>query len=233
MPLISNSMPYLDNLAAGLASAAVGGGLARAKTKRQEGETEEQYQKRLSLNTATGAIGGGAAGAALPLAFSAIGGLFPDPWLERLKADPLKTLIAAPGDAASATMSAVTDTVGATGLAGGAAGAIVGGQRAGAKAVAEQASAAEAVKANRDALSKSQALHFGRTGGTVTPPGEPRTETEKIMRGDKAKYLVSERALRRLQANAPRAVSRGRLSGGALGGIAGTLIDKYVSNLLQ
>jgi hypothetical protein len=234
MPLISQSAPYLDNIAAGLASAAIGGGIARLKTQRQDGESEEQYQKRLALNTSIGATGGGAIGATLPLAFSAMSGLFPQSWTERFKEDPLKTLAAAPGELGDAAVTGVTDAVGATGLAGGTLGAVAGGQRAASRVKADAAAAAEDVKSNREALSKSQALHFGRGGGGApTPRGQPRPETEKIMRSDKARYLLSQRALERLQSGTGKAVTRGRLMGGALGGIAGTIVDKYVSNLIE
>lgn len=77
MPLLSESMPYIDNLVSGLALAAVGGGAARMITHRRPEESEEQYKRRLALATTTGVVGGGAVGAGLPLAINSIKGMMP------------------------------------------------------------------------------------------------------------------------------------------------------------
>jgi hypothetical protein len=66
MPFISESLPYLDNLATGLAGGTVASLIARLKTKRREGESDEEYRARVRNNVSTGLFGGAAVGASLP-----------------------------------------------------------------------------------------------------------------------------------------------------------------------
>lgn len=77
MPFISESLPYLDNLATGLAGGTVASLIARLKTRRREGESDEEYRARVRNNVSTGLFGGAAVGASLPELYNLGKGLLP------------------------------------------------------------------------------------------------------------------------------------------------------------
>lgn len=56
---------FKDNITTGLAGTAISGGASALMTRRRDGETDEQYRRRLLQNTAIGAGTGAAAGTAL------------------------------------------------------------------------------------------------------------------------------------------------------------------------
>lgn len=112
------SIPYLPNIIAALASGAVGAGLSRTMTRRLPNEDDDQYQKRLSLNTGIGALGGAATGAALPT----IAGLLPG----GEDKNPLHWI----PDGAGAIADGVTNLASPLGVAGAAVGGYFGGQKA-------------------------------------------------------------------------------------------------------
>jgi len=79
MTLKEAANDYWPNLLTGLAGGALGGGLTYLNTGREPDESEEDFKSRRRSNTMTGALGGTAAGAAIPT----ITNLFkktPDSW---------------------------------------------------------------------------------------------------------------------------------------------------------
>lgn len=219
MPLLSESMPYMDNLVAGLASAAIGGGLARTRTKRRPDESEEQYRRRLALNTTTGVVGGGAVGAALPSAFSALSGLYPQTYFEQLKNDPAKALKETPGKIFDTTTGAVMDTIGPLGVAGGGLGAWQGDRMANKNIKSEQADIADEVKTNKQHLVEGQNKKFLATDPVMVERANALAASEA-----RAKAFADSVKSRRWKA---------RGIGGAAGTIGGALAGNYFSGLFE
>lgn len=67
-------MDVIPTLASALAAGALGRHLASRNTRRLPGESEEEYRDRLWTNSGIGAIGGAAAGAAIPTLYGMIPG---------------------------------------------------------------------------------------------------------------------------------------------------------------
>lgn len=234
MPLLSESMPYMDNLVAGLASAAIGGGLARTKTKRRPDESEEQYKRRLALNTTTGVVGGGAVGAALPSAFAALSGLYPQSYLEQLKNNPAKALKDAPGKAISETTGLVMNTAGPLGVAGAGLGAWQGSRVADANIKTEQAAIDENLATTKQQHLDSQNKHYSSTGEKdVRRNNALRGETKKIMLSREADFLASEARAKAFADSVKSRRWKARGIGGAAGLAGGALAENYFSGLLK
>jgi hypothetical protein len=217
----------MDNLVAGLASAAIGGGLARTRTKRRPDESEDQYKRRLALNTTTGVVGGGAVGAALPSAFAALSGLYPQSYFEQLKNNPAKALKAAPGKALDATTGFVSDIVGPLGIAGGGIGATAGYYSTGKQIDQKQKAFAEKVKQHQDALSSNRTALAKNTNSAA------QSSLEKLVKDENTRLRWAERGAKNFDAGTGKLRMKGMGRAGLGGTIGGALIGNYVNGLFE
>lgn len=198
-----SEIPYLPNIISALASGAVGAGLSRTMTRRLPSEDDDQYQKRLSLNTGIGALGGAATGAALPTIVGSLRGSEPSN-------NPLNWIMSGGGAAADT----VVDAAGPLPVAGGLAGGYLGGQKAEAKhdaATAALQSKADASRSTYNAAIKDPALR-ATTG---------------------ADLAAAEAAVSASHGAANKAKWRGRGVGGLWGMTGGAIADGLLSRYIQ
>jgi hypothetical protein len=196
-------VPYLSNIISALASGAVGAGLSRTMTHRLAGEDNDQYQKRLSLNTGIGALGGAATGAALPTIANSLMGDAPSN-------NPLNWITGGVGAAAGA----IADFAGPLPIVGG----VVGGYFKGRKAVADHKETTQGLQAKADALRTTY-------NSTVKEP--------TLRGGARAEMRAAETAVKDFHGTAGEAKWHGRGMGALYGTAGGFLADKLLSRFIQ
>ncbi len=224
----SVSSPYLNSLLAGLASSAIGAGVASMATRRRANETDEEYQSRLNMNRITGLIGGGALGAAIPSIYSRLP-QSESAW-SKWKQAPFSETAKVVGDAATKLLGGVAPASGA-GI-----GAVTGGVLAdkGFNTSVESAKADLAAATDRHAKAVTEANKILAKTQTVTPEMQNITDTDKA---DTASHQAKIDAMTSKPGGefkfSPRgrAVAGGVAKGTAWGQIAGMAGNEALSRL--